>query len=402
MRILVVSQWNRRVAGTETYIEDLLAGLTARGESIAMWAEEDKPCDRPPLIAPGSCPRSVGEAALEEALDWKPDVAIVNGRLRGDLERRITETAPSVFFFHNYFGTCISGLKRWRYPEPEPCFRTLGLACLGLYLPRGCGGRNPLTMLRLYKREQAQQSRLKHGYRLFVTHSDHMKQEYIRHGFPAEAIHVIPFACFPSSRLERGEAADPSSGGEQGILFAGRMEPIKGGAELIAAARLWAGKARRPLRLTMVGDGEAKPEWMELAASCMAHQEYLRIEFPGWLSSGELDELYRSHHLFAMPSLWPEPFGKGGMEAGCFGCPSIAFATGGIPQWLKDGVNGHLADWRGDRVSNLAEAIGRCLADEAHYRVLRSGARAEASIHTRENHCELLIPLLKEASQSRP
>ena len=41
-----------------------------------------------------------------------------------------------------------------------------------------------------------------------------------------------------------------------------------------------------------------------------------------------------------MPSLWPEPFGLVGIEALAAGRPVVASATGGIGDWLEDGVGG--------------------------------------------------------------
>ena len=48
--------------------------------------------------------------------------------------------------------------------------------------------------------------------------------------------------------------------------------------------------------------------------------------------------------LLVVPSVWPEPFGSVGPAAAQHGIPAAAFAVGGIPQWLHEGVNGHLAD----------------------------------------------------------
>ena len=51
----------------------------------------------------------------------------------------------------------------------------------------------------------------------------------------------------------------------------------------------------------------------------------------------------KASRLLVVPSVWPEPFGSVGMAAARCGVPAAAFAVGGIPQWLHDGVNGHLA-----------------------------------------------------------
>ncbi len=99
-----------------------------------------------------------------------------------------------------------------------------------------------------------------------------------------------------------------------------------------------------------------------------------------------------------MPSLWPEPFGLSGLEAGRFGLPTTAFAVGGIPEWLTDGVNGAIASLDGVRATSLAHAIERCL-DPNHHAQLRDGAREVAGRYTMERHLAALLPALERAAR---
>jgi glycosyltransferase involved in cell wall biosynthesis len=87
-----------------------------------------------------------------------------------------------------------------------------------------------------------------------------------------------------------------------------------------------------------------------------------------------------------VPSLWPEPFGSVGPTAGSHGLPAAAFAVGGIPQWLVDGVTGHLAPGDPPTASGLARAIVQCLDDRAHHASLREGARQMAGTFTMKRH----------------
>ena len=68
-----------------------------------------------------------------------------------------------------------------------------------------------------------------------------------------------------------------------------------------------------------------------------------------------------------MPSVWPEPFGLVGIEAGCVGLPAAGFGVGGIPDWLRPGETGELAS----RKSTNGEQPG--LADAHRSRTQRSG-----------------------------
>ena len=102
-----------------------------------------------------------------------------------------------------------------------------------------------------------------------------------------------------------------------------------------------------------------------------------------------------------MPSVWPEPFGRSGPELGAMGVPSAAFAVGGIPEWLRDGVNGFLAAADPPTSESLADAIVRCLADGATYARLRAGAIESTDRFTLERHVEELIRVFGEAAEHR-
>src|SRR6202034_271377 len=97
-------------------------------------------------------------------------------------------------------------------------------------------------------------------------------------------------------------------------------------------------------------------------------------------------DLMRQADLVAVPSLWPEPFGLVGIEAGCFGVPAVGFAVGGIPDWLIPGQTGELAPADPPTVEGLAEAIVRALEDPAHYQKLCSGAWEMAKRFSLERH----------------
>jgi glycosyltransferase involved in cell wall biosynthesis len=106
------------------------------------------------------------------------------------------------------------------------------------------------------------------------------------------------------------------------------------------------------VRLIMAGDGPRKESWRELASS-------LRVptEFTGWVDIDDRPRVYGRATLMAVPSLWPEPFGLVGLEAGHLGLPSVAFDVGGIREWLRHGSNGLLvAPADGD------QGLGRAIA----------------------------------------
>ena len=99
-----------------------------------------------------------------------------------------------------------------------------------------------------------------------------------------------------------------------------------------------------------------------------------------------------------MPSVWPEPFGLSGIEAGCYAVPAVAFATGGIPEWLHDAENGHLAPSDPPTVKNLAAAITGALSDRNHYLRLRANALVRAREFSLSRHMDSLLDIFEQVA----
>ena len=111
-----------------------------------------------------------------------------------------------------------------------------------------------------------------------------------------------------------------------------------------------------------------------------------------------LAALFDSSDLLVVPSLWPEPFGLVGLEAGMRGLPAAAFAAGGIPEWLTDGINGALAFGIPPAAADLADAIVRCLRDPVEHARLRSGAFELAQRFSPARHLRALMNVIDEIS----
>ncbi len=210
----------------------------------------------------------------------------------------------------------------------------------------------------------------------------------------------------PPPVAESGLEGEPDNGSETvsssrlhdewRLLFLGRMVPLKGGEVLLNAMPEVAAKVSCPLRLVFAGDGPARARWENHAARLRSRIPNLTIEFRGWLSGSAYATTLADTHLLVMPSLWPEPFGRAGLEAGVHGMPTAAFAVGGIPEWLRDGINGHLASSDPPTASGLADAIWRCLADRDHFTKLCDGAREQARHFDVERHTDELCKLFEE------
>lgn len=399
MKLAIYNWTHRRTGGAEVYLASVLPALAARGAQIGFWHEWDRPLDRDPIPLAADTPRWCGDLGFAEALAglsaWQPDVIYAHGSQRPDWERAVSRVAPTVYFIHNYYGTCISGAKAHKFPRARPCTQRFGWGCLASYYPRHCGGWHPLTAWRLY-RDQAARLRNLRDCALLLMHSVHMRAEYLRLGFAPNQLQVIPYCVALPERIEphRGRSDPPSR-----LLYLGRMDALKGGALLLDALPEAQRQLGRALTLTMVGDGPARGEWEQRAAQLMAQNAACQVRFPGWVEAARVGSFYADSDLLVVPSVWPEPFGQVGLEAGHYGLPAAAFQVGGISAWLQDGLNGHFAPAQPPDPAGLAAAIVRCLADPAHYAALARAAQAQAAQMSVSAHVDRLWPILQSAAR---
>jgi glycosyltransferase involved in cell wall biosynthesis len=417
MRIAIVNWSRRKVGGVETYLDTIVSELADTGHEIGFWHESDVPVERAqialPVQSPAWCADEMGSAGALRALrDWRPDVIYTHKVLDPELEREIMEIAPSVFFAHDYNGTCISGSKTFRFPVVQPCSRRFGWQCLVHYFPHRCGGLSPVTMFKLYGLQSKRLANL-HRYDAIVTHSDHMLSELIRHGLSPQRAYRFPYyvqstkATEPPIQLSQPAITEAEDGAKVSaragqsnwhLLFSGRMEHLKGGHVLIDALPQVAASLSMPVRVTFAGDGRERKSW-ERRASQLQNGK-LSIEFTGWTERRQIDSLLEACDLLVVPSLWPEPFGLVGPEAGLRGVPVAAFAVGGIPDWLKDGINGRLAPGNPPTAEGLARAIVACLQNPTAHEQLRRGALEMSRQFNIKNHLKALLEVFNKVTAS--
>lgn len=405
MRIAIVTHNARVVGGVESYLDAVIPMLEKAGHEIALLCEYDGPANARPISrsahAPTWCAAEIGaQRSFESLRRWRPGVIYTHGLADPALEERALAFAPAIAFAHDYRGVCISGAKAFGFPVTTPCARSFGAGCVANFYPRRCGGLNPLTMLHDFRRS-ARRLELLRMCRAVLTASEYVRAEYVRNGLAPESVRRVGLPI-----VDRGGAPsvtadaprDTSAASPLRLLFAGRMEPLKGGRVLLDALPLVSSALSRPLVLTFAGDGGSRFEWARRADAISRGNPALRVEFTGWVDSPTLASLFDSSDLLVVPSLWPEPFGLVGPEAGIRGLPAAAFAAGGIPEWLTDGVNGSLAHGAAPTPASLADAIVRCLRDPAEHARLRRGAVELAKRFSPERHLAALANVLDEIS----
>jgi glycosyltransferase involved in cell wall biosynthesis len=410
MRIALVTWSLTKAGGAESYLETIAQPL-AKLCDLAVLVESGSSSDSGTMSLPEAVPvwsvSQIGDkCALESLSAWRPEVIYCHGLQKPEFESRMLNIAPAAFFAHGYYGSCISGTKMVRFPRTQACTRRFGWQCLVQYYPRRCGGLDPREMLHLY-RQQADRLTLLRRYKMILTASEFMRQEYLELGFARNTVVKLPYTlrspslsateteCLPPYHHE----ATPTDSKPWRLLFAGRMTRTKGGRELLKALPLVIGAVRRPVQLTMVGDGPERSKWQELARTLGVANPELRINFPGWLPSEKLDLLFDETDLLVVPSIWPEPFGLVGLEAARRGVPQIGFPTGGIPEWLQYGKSGYLASTPASSQA-LADAITKCLSNPQVHLRLRQGSLEAARGFDTPQHLRKLLDLLSTVAGS--
>lgn len=392
MRILVATMHRGIVGGVETYLRALLPELVKRGHDVGVLYEYSA-LPNEPTIHDGCQDIPVWSLPdLGAALAWKPSVCYQHGLFDTTCEQKLAEHFPSVLYSHNYQGTCISGTKCHARPAYQPCQRSLGVGCLALYFPRRCGGLNPVKMIQLYRNQRERQRTLTHHNAVLVA-SRRMSTEMVRNGVAPELVHLV--ALFPPNTEPDVLTPTPKQRSNR-ILFLGRITALKGWTHLLSAIPRAAELLNKKLTLVVAGDGPDRTAFENEARS-----RGVGVEFLEWIGADSREAEMRAADILIVPSVWPEPFGLVGIEAGCVGLPAVAYAVGGIPDWLEPGVSGELAPGERPDPEQLAAAIIRAIADESHWQQLRIGAWESAKRFTRSRHLEQLEAILNTVTRSK-
>ncbi len=395
MRILLATSNQSVVGGVETYLHRLIPALGKRWHEVAILYQHPAGAEAELVDPPGGQipiwywpDLQADPAGWAEIAAWKPDLVYSHCPGSLDMERVLLENYPCVLHVHNYWGTCTTGRKCQDFPRPRACNREFGVACLALHYPRRCGGLNPLTALRMFQEHKQRKSRLPRYQRILVS-SAHMYREYERNSIDPDILRVLPYPLTDAS-LEIAPYLPKRAGGS--LLFAGRLTDLKGADYLIRAVPIAARQLGRELKLTIVGDG---PERERLQS--LAQQLGVAAQFTGWLAGDQKLAVMRASDLLVVPSRWPEPFGLVGIEAGALSIPAVAYALGGIPDWLVPGLNGELAPGDPPTIAGLADAISAALNDADYYARLRRGAWEYSRQFRMDQHLDQLETILEDA-----
>ena len=378
--LLLTPRWTRD-GGVATHAIASAAALAEQGLKVKALCARADPAEHTPGVEVIERPALFDETAttaerLGPVLEDAPDVAHVHQVDDPGLVRILRERAPVLVSVHGY-SACTSGVH---YFKPgEECMRAHGLGCWPNLLLRGCAHENNPRRLPPNYRQASRSLQSLRECDLAIAYSSATDRHLQINGIERRAQVPLFTTLVPAT----------GSGHEQRrrVVFAGRVVAPKGVGILLQAV------STLDSELVVCGDGWRLGEMRELAAKLGIAE---RVRFTGWLAPEDLAREIAEASVVAMPSLWPEPFGLGGVEAFEAGRPVVASLTGGIRDWLEDGVNG-LAVAPGDAAA-LARALEELLADPERQRSLgEAGREMAAARFTRERHVQELLGAYERA-----
>ena len=173
---------------------------------------------------------------------------------------------------------------------------------------------------------------------------------------------------------------------QQNVLFLGRLAERKSPDVLLRAAREMLGKYAGT-KLVFGGDG--CPERYEKLAQELGIAD--RCEFLGWIAEADRERLFDHAGIYCLPSK-NEGMPMSVLEAMGHGIPTIATPVGGVPQLIKDGVNGFLMPVGDEK--KLSDLLCKLMGDPSlRKQIGAAGRRTISSDFNIEHNVEELIRL---------
>lgn len=376
MRVLHVHERAGFYGGVEQILYDTAVGLSRVGWPQALWHLDPNP--QPGYLA-AFAQSEDGEGILN---DFAPDVLLLHKVEDASRVAWLAQRFPTARMIHDHDLVC---LRRHKYfpLNTRVCDRPAGIDCythLCFVQKAPPGSPLPISFARVGERKAAIYAHRQ--VRTFLVGSRWMRAELEMNGIQADRIEIIP----PIPAALAGARPQPPSG-ESRLLFVGQV--IRGkGVDLLLQALA---RVEPPWQADILGTGNHLDFCRQLAIKLGIGE---RVHFAGWVPHGDLEAHYARAAIAVVPSRWPEPFGMVGIEAMARGRPVVAFAVGGIPDWLTHEVSGLLVP-EADTAA-MAEAIQGLLRQPERAQALgRRAAQVVAERFRHEVYLEHMISILE-------
>lgn len=195
----------------------------------------------------------------------------------------------------------------------------------------------------------------------------------------------------PSIRLYNFTLKKPDSQLPQGkyLLFFGRLSYEKGINTLLNAIK------GTDVELKIVGTGPLEKELKDMSVA-----DRLNVNFLGYKSGTELDNLIQQALFVVVPSEWYENNPMTIVESYTLGTPVIGANIGGIPEIIQVGRTGFL--FESNNISSLRDTImNACQITGNDYKSLRSNCLEYANSNfNKDTYLEKLLSFYKQIKNS--
>jgi glycosyltransferase involved in cell wall biosynthesis len=374
--VLLVTQFWGRDGGVGAHVKASAALLARHNIDVRVLAERVEPGEEempgvtvqrnPGLFSAGT----PAHERLGEAFSLSPTAIHLHQPADRELVELMRTAAPVLISVHGY-AACTSGVHH--FSPGNECTRAHGPGCMLNLTVRGCAHTRHLKHFPAkYKQVTRGLESLRRA-DMVLAYSSAIDRHLAVNGLVRRS--VIPLFATMTPKAGSGHAE------RRRVVFAGRVTGAKGPAVLIRAAQ------DVDAEFVICGEGRQLEAVSRMARQLGIQQ---RIRFTGWLDPEELAQELADASVVVVPSRWPEPFGLVGIEALAAGRPVIASATGGILDWLEDGVNG-LSVRAGD-ASDLARALNELLDNRDEQQAMgAAGQKMVAARYSPERHVAALL-----------
>lgn len=383
MRALVVHNFYRseNASGENLSVLDEISGLRDLGWDVEVISSDSDVIGEGDIaladlaLRPIYSRRSVARVR-DAARRFRPHVALV--------ENLFPLHSPWVIRTLRSLGVPVAaGVRSYRmfcaastlFRDGGPCRDCVGSIANLPAVRHGCYQNSPLRTIPLSSALALHRSTFR-SIDSYLAVSGFVRDELISAGFDADKIVVRPnFVDDPGK---------PGDSPGDGFLFAGRLTEDKGVGPLLEGWKrsgVW-----REHRLRIAGSGP-------LASLVDELDPVHRVEPLGLVPHDQMMPIVGSAAVTVVPSLWPEPFGRGVIEAAARGRASLVCRSGGVASLVDDGVTG----WIGEPNAEGIAAAFRRAADRGEQ--ARCGAEARRRyelLYTRDASLAVLDEQLRQ------
>lgn len=298
----------------------------------------------------------------------------------------LKEEKPDIVHTHNLGGislSAFSAIRALRLPHIHT-LHDYSLLCPRATFMHGDGTlcTSPLIACRLYARVKRE---LAKSPDVVTAPSRYVLRKHTEEGYFSAARHE----CLPLGIAQPRGITLQKHSGPVNILFVGQIVHHKGIGILLNA---FMGIDDEDIHLHIVGKGPDLDRFRRMAAADR------RITFHGFVTSEELDRIFRTANCMVVPSLWHDNSPMVIYEALSYGLPVIGSRVGGIPELIEDGCNGFLVE--PGNIDELRSKLNLLISNpDLAYR-LGQNALLRSEEYSMENHIKRLQSLYEEAIQA--